>query len=75
MERVEPEETPESYVERVSVGLWKTGFVEQYPDEGKQVPLGGDLHGLIDETVIVGVFGERMRQMRLVCIKEGVDYT
>ena len=36
MERVGPEETPGSYVERVSVGLWKTGFVKQYPDEGKR---------------------------------------
>jgi hypothetical protein len=74
MERVEPEETPKSYVERQLGGLWKAG-VEQYLDEEKQVPLGGNLQGLTNEWMIVGSGGERVRQMQLICIKEGVAYT
>jgi len=74
MERVNPEETPQHYVERQLAGLWKAG-VEQYLDEQEEVTLKGDLKGLLHESVIVGLDGSRVRQMQLVCIKEGVAYT
>jgi hypothetical protein len=74
MERVKPEQTLESYVERQLAGLWEAG-VEQYLGEQRRVQVGSDLPGLMNEWVLVGGRGERVRQMQIVCIKEGVAYT
>jgi hypothetical protein len=75
MESVAPKETPESYVDRQLAGLWKAG-VEQYLDDAEKVTLGGDLKGLMHESVIVSpTGGERVRQMQLVCIKDGIAFT
>lgn len=74
MERVKAEETPKTYVDRQLEGLWKAG-VEQYLGEEKPVTLVGRLKGLMNDWVIVDSGGERVRQMQLVCIKEGIAYT
>jgi hypothetical protein len=75
MERLDREETPQSYVERQVEGLLNAGVEQQLEGEEERVTLKGDLEGLLHESVIIGPGGDRVRQMQLVCIKGGVAYT
>jgi hypothetical protein len=75
MERVGPGVTAESYVRRQIEGLRAAEVARQEAREPEKVKLSGGLEGLITEQVILGAGGERVRQMQLVSIKDGVAYT
>jgi hypothetical protein len=75
LEKVEPEETPEAYFDRQEAGL-RAANVESGiivgPDE---VELSGGNWGTLTERIVVSPDGERVRQLQLVTIKNGVAYT
>jgi hypothetical protein len=76
MEQVGVVETPESYVRRQVEGLRKAGVERSQVGSLRMIQLAeGDLHGVLMEQVITGPTGEMVRQMQLVCIKQGVAYT
>jgi len=72
MEEVEPSTTLESYVKRQIDGLKQAGVSRQDAGKPEKVKLTNGLDGLITEQIIVGGTGERVRQMQLVCMKDGV---
>src|SRR5262245_31403878 len=75
MEQVAPDVTPESYVERQIKGLREAGVAWEEVGERESVLLEGGLEGLVTEQVILGASGERVRQMQLAVIKDGVAHT
>lgn len=74
MEQVAPNDTVESYVRRQIDGLREAG-VEREEEKRERVRLDSGLEGLMTEQVVTGQQGERVHQMQLVCIKEGVAHT
>ncbi len=74
LEQVGPGETAEGYVAAQQRGLdaENVGRKETRPPE--KVKVGG-LDGLLTEQTISGMGGERVRQMQLVVIKNGVAHT
>lgn len=75
MEQVTQDVTRENYVRRQIEGLRQAGVGRQEAQEPEGVQLAGGADGLLTEHVIMGPGGERVRQMQLVTIKEGVAYT
>jgi hypothetical protein len=75
MEHVAPGETAESYVDRQIEGLRQAGVIRQEAGQPEKVPLAGGVEGLVTEQVILGGSGERIRQMQLVTIKDGIAHT
>jgi len=75
MEEVEPSTTLEGYVKRQIDGLKQAGVTRQDAGKPEKVKLGNGYDGLITEQIIVGGTGERVRQMQLVCMKDGVAHT
>jgi hypothetical protein len=75
MEQVEPQETPESYVKRQIDGLAQAGVIRQEVRDPEEVQLQGGLAGLLCEHIIVGASGERVRQLQLIAIKQGIAHT
>ncbi len=75
MEQVGKDETPESYVQKQLDGLRKAGVQrkETAPPEKTKLASGHD--ALITEQSVVGPSGERVRQLQLVTIKDGVAHT
>jgi len=67
--------TADSYVKRQSDGLRKVGVAHGYARPPERVDLSGDREGVITEAVVVGPSGERVRQMQLVCVADGIAYT
>lgn len=75
LERVGPEETVESYLHRQIEGLRQAGVSRIEVKEPERITLAGGQTGIISEQVIVGMGGERVRQMQLMSIKENIAYT
>lgn len=75
MEQVSGPMTLESYVKRQVDGLKAAGVPRQDAARPERVKLKNGLDGLITEQIITGNTGERVRQMQLVCIKDGVAHT
>jgi hypothetical protein len=73
MERVDPRETPESYLKKQLEGLREAGIqrVEGKPTEKLTV---AGVQGVLSEQIIPGPGGERVRQMQLIVIKEGIAH-
>jgi hypothetical protein len=75
-ELVGPDETPESYVRRQLFELVvKAGMSRREGASPEPVRLASGLDGLLTEQVVHSPTGERVRQMQLVCIKNGVAIT
>lgn len=75
LEQVGPKETPESYVQRQIDGLREANVPRQEVGKPERVKLEGDLEGLLTEQIITGHGGERVRQMQLVVIANGIAHT
>lgn len=75
LERVGPEETVESYLQRQIEGLREAGVSRSEVKEPEKITLRDGQEGIISEQVILGAGGERVRQMQLMSIKEGIAYT
>jgi hypothetical protein len=75
MEEVEPSMTLEGYVKRQIDGLRQAGVTRQDAGKPEKVKLPNGLEGLVTEQIIVGGTGERVRQMQLVCFKQGIAHT
>lgn len=75
MEQVGPSVTVEGYVNRQIEGLKQAGVSRQEGAPPEKVKLGRGDVGLLTEQIILGQSGERVRQMQLACIKEGVAHT
>ena len=75
MERVAAGETPESYRKRQTNGLIDAGVSWQKVGKPEDLKLQGRLPGLLAEQIMPGPGGERVRQMQLICIKDGLAYT
>jgi hypothetical protein len=75
IERVEETETVESYMNRQIEGLRQADVVREEVRKPERVLLAGGLEGLITEQVILGATGERVRQMQLISIKNGIAHT
>lgn len=76
LERVADSDTAEQYVERQVQGLKAAGVPRREVNAPKNVTLGAEkLAGLITEQEITGPGGERVQQIQLVCIKNGVAHT
>lgn len=75
LEQVDPKETLEGYVNKQIEGLKEAGVGRKEAKAPERVKLEGGVDGLITEQIITGAGGERVRQMQLVAIKEGVAYT
>jgi hypothetical protein len=74
-EQVSKEETPESYVQKQIEGLRQAQVTRQAIGKTERVRLEDGLEGLLLEQIIVGHGGERVRQMQLVVIVEGIAHT
>ncbi len=75
MEEVDAKTTLESYVKRQIDGLKAAGVTRQDAGKPERVKLAAGADGLITEQIILGSGGERVRQMQLVSIKNGVAHT
>jgi hypothetical protein len=75
MEQVDPNITPESYVQQQIEGLHKAGVIRHEAKPPEKVQLQSGLEGLLTEQVIIGGDGEWVRQMQLVTLKEGIAHT
>ena len=75
MEQVGKKETPESYVKRQIEGLRKAGVQRKETAPPEKVTLDTGVQGLLTEQSVVGPGGERVRQLQLVSIKDGVAHT
>lgn len=75
IEQVERSENAKSYVQRQIDGLSKAGVSRSEKAAPEEVSLPGGVFGLLTEQLIVGLGGERVRQLQLVTIKNRVAYT
>lgn len=75
LEQVGPKETVESYVKRQIDGLKEAGVPRQEGRPPEKVKLDSGQEGLLTEQIITSGDGERVRQMQLVVIKNGVAHT
>jgi hypothetical protein len=75
MEQIDPGVTAESYVNRQIESLRKAHVAREQVGEPEVVRLAGGIEGLVTEQIIVAPTGERVRQMQLVTIKDGVAHT
>lgn len=75
MEPVSDSETAESYVKRQTEGLIQAGVQRTETAKPETVKLSSGLEGLITERSVIGPGGERVRQLQLVTIKNGVAHT
>ncbi|MBK8013189.1 MAG: hypothetical protein IPK13_17760 [Deltaproteobacteria bacterium] len=67
--------TNEAYVDRQIEGLRQAGVPRQEGAKPLKIKLGSGADGLLTEQVIQGATGERVRQMQLVFIKDGIAHT
>ena len=75
LEQVGAKETLESYVQRQIDGLKEAQVPRKEGRPPERVSLESGLDGLVTEQIIQGAGGERVRQMQLVVIKNGVAHT
>lgn len=74
MEAVPADETPESFVKKQIDALTAAQVPRSETAQREVVSLPGGLQGLLTEQVITGDRGERVRQMQLVYIKDGIAF-
>src|SRR5687767_9785805 len=72
VEQVDGNVTLESYLKRQIDGLRQAGVTRKETQAPKRVKLFNGHEGLLSEQVIQGATGERVRQLQLVCIKDGI---
>ena len=76
MEVVAATETAEAYRKRQAKGLTDAEVFWQQVGQAERVQLKeGALSGLLTEQIVLAPGGERVRQLQLICIKEGLAYT
>lgn len=75
MEQVEPTLTLEAYAKRQIDGLRQAGVQRTEIGKPERVKLPRGREGLIIEQIILGAGGERVRQLELICIKDGLAHT
>ena len=75
MEAVSADETAESFVQKYVAALASADVTQQVPTPEEVSLADGELRGLITEHVVTGPHGEKVRQMQLVFIKEGIAFT
>jgi hypothetical protein len=75
LEVVPDSETPESYVQRQIKGLKEAGVQRQEAAKPERIKLPDGLEGLLTEQIIVSHEGERVRQMQIVVLIDGVAHT
>lgn len=75
MEQVSAKETPESYVKKQLDGLMKAGVQRSETAKPETIKLTTGGEGLLTESRVIGPGGERVRQLQLVTIKQGVAHT
>ena len=75
MEQVDPNETAESYVQRQLEGLIQAGVQRKETAKPEAVTLENGQEALLTERSVIGPGGERVRQLQLVAIKNGVAHT
>jgi hypothetical protein len=75
MEQVDAKETPESYVKRQLDGLRRANVQRKEMAPPKRLKLKSGAEGLVTEQAVVGPGGERVRQVQLVTIKNGIAHT
>lgn len=73
MERVTAKETCESYLQKQLDGLREAGIQRIEGKPAEKVTVGG-VPGLLTEQIIPGPGGERVRQMQLIAIKDGIAH-
>ena len=75
MEQVSADETADSYVKKQLEGLRKAGVQRKETAKPETIKLGNGASGLLTEQSVVGPGGERVRQLQMVSIKDGVAHT
>lgn len=75
MEQVGPKETPKSYVSKQLEGLRKAGVQRKETAKPETIKLPDGSVGLLTEQAVVGPGGERVRQMQMVTIRQGIAHT
>jgi len=75
MEQVDPDVTPESYVQRQIEGLRQAGVTRHEAKPPEKVQLKSGLEGLLTEQVMIGGDGSWVRQMQLVTFKGSIAHT
>jgi hypothetical protein len=75
MEQVGPGVTLRSYLERQIDGLIKANVGRSEAEEPQEVTLPSGRTGLLSDQYIQTPGGDLVRQLQLVCIKDGVAYT
>lgn len=75
MEEVDGKMTLDAYLKRQIDGLKQAGVTRQDAGKPERVKLSSGADGLIAEQIILGSGGERVRQMQLIVIKNGVAHT
>ena len=71
-ELVEEKETLPAYVQKQTAKLQEQGALHRPPGPLEKVTLGDGRDGLLFEHVVLGPSGERVRQMQLIALKNGV---
>src|SRR5438067_4658867 len=74
-EQVPAEVTASIYFERQVSDLRKAGVGRRDVGRPETVALPGGAEGLLTEQLVLGMTGERVRQMQLISIKSGVATT
>jgi len=75
VEQVAPGETAEAYVQKQIEGLRKANVPRKETAKPEKVALKGGHEGLLTESSVTGPAGERVRQLQLVVVRNGVAHT
>lgn len=71
-EMVEEGETLPSYVQKQTAKLQQQGALHRPPGPLEKVTLADGREGLMFEHVVLGPSGEKVRQMQLIALKDGL---
>lgn len=71
-ERVEGEETLSAYVQKQTGKLQEQGALHRPPGPLEKVTLPNGREAVIFEHVVLGPSGEKVRQMQLISLKDGM---
>jgi hypothetical protein len=71
-ERIEGNETLQAYVQKQTGKLQEQGALHRPPGPLEKVTLSGGREAVIFEHVVLGPSGEKVRQMQLISLKDGM---
>jgi hypothetical protein len=74
MERVDASETADGFLRRQVKAMKEAGVARQEAAPPEKVRLGSGHEGLVVEQIVTNPGGERIRQMQLVFIKDGIAH-